>query len=132
MRSYSSRKHPARKPRKDIDHASNGSSAGSKILAAIQEATELMRTEGLRSKRLTVRSYQVPEAPQAYLPVDVKRVRDLLCASQAILAGFLGVNVNTVRSWEQGKRRPQPIACRFLAEIESDPEYWRKRIARQR
>ena len=24
-----------------------------------------------------------------------------------------------VRSWEQGKRLPQPIACRFLSEIES-------------
>ena len=45
-----------------------------------------------------------------------------------MLAGFLGVNVNTVRSWEQGKRPPQPIARRFLAEIEADPAYWRKRI----
>jgi len=40
----------------------------------------------------------------------------------------VGVNVNTVRSWEQGKRLPQPIACRFLSEIESDPVYWRQRI----
>ena len=45
-----------------------------------------------------------------------------------MLAGFLGVNVNTVRSWEQGKRPPQPIACRFLAEIEANTEYWRQRI----
>jgi len=65
----------------------------------------------------------------ARLPAgDVKRVRELLGASQAVMAGFLGVNVNTVRSWEQGKRLPQPIACRFLSEIESDPVYWRQRI----
>jgi putative transcriptional regulator len=55
-------------------------------------------------------------------------VRELLGTSQAVLAGFLGVNVNTVRSWEQGKRPPQPIARRFLSEIESDPAYWRRRI----
>lgn len=103
-------------------------SAGSRILAAIEEATELLRSEGLESQRLTVRTYRRPPAPRDYKPEDVKRVRELLGTSQAVLAGFLGVNVNTVRSWEQGKRPPQPIACRFLAEIESDPAYWRRRI----
>jgi putative transcriptional regulator len=103
-------------------------SSGSKILAAITEATEVLRTEGLQSKRLTVRTYKIPEAPPVYRPRDVKRVRELLGASQAVLAGFLGVNVNTLRSWEQGKRPPQPIACRFLFEIESDVANWRRRI----
>jgi DNA-binding XRE family transcriptional regulator len=70
----------------------------------------------------------VPPVPRVCRSGDVKRVRELLGASQAVFAGFLGVNVNTVRSWEQGKRLPQPIACRFLSEIESDPVYWRGRI----
>ena len=39
-------------------------SAGSKILAAIEEATELLRSEGLRSQQLTVRTYKVPSAPR--------------------------------------------------------------------
>ncbi len=99
-------------------------SSRSKILTAITEATEILRTEGLQSRRLTVRAYKVPEAPPIYRPRDVKRVRELLGASQAVLAGFLGVNVNTLRSWEQGKRPPQPIACRFLFEIESDVANW--------
>ena len=99
-----------------------------RILAAIEEATELLRSEGLESGRLTVRTYRLPAAPREYRPDDVKRVRDLLGTSQAVLAGFLGVNVNTVRSWEQGRRPPQPIARRFLSEIESDPAYWRRRI----
>jgi putative transcriptional regulator len=105
-------------------------SAGSKILAAIEEATEVLRSEGLGGGRLTVRTYKVAPAPRTYNLGDVKRVRGLLGTSQAVLAGFLGVNVNTVRSWEQGKRLPQPIACRFLAEIESDAAYWRQRIGR--
>ena len=106
-------------------------SAGARILAAIEEATELLRSEGLASDRLTVRAYRLPPAPREYRPEDVKQVRDLLGTSQAVLAGFLGVNVNTVRSWEQGKRPPQPIARRFLAEIESDPAYWRRRIGEE-
>jgi putative transcriptional regulator len=100
-------------------------------VAAIEEAADLLRSEGLESRRLTVRTYRLPPAPRDYRPDDVKRVRELLGTSQAVLAGFLGVNVNTVRSWEQGKRPPQPIARRFLAEIESDPAYWRRRIGEQ-
>ena len=114
--------------KKRVSKTQNGVSAGAKILAAISEATEVLRSEGLESKRLTVRTYKVPPAPRVYRPADVKRVRERLGASQAVLAGFLGVNVNTVRSWEQGKRPPQPIACRFLFEIESDIANWRRRI----
>jgi len=39
-----------------IGGADRGISAGSKILAAIEEATELLRSEGLESKRLTIRT----------------------------------------------------------------------------
>jgi putative transcriptional regulator len=97
-------------------------------VAAIEEATEVLRAEGLESPRLTARTYKMPPAPRAYRPADVRRVRELLGASQAVLARFLGVNVNTVRSWEQGKRPPQPIARRFLSEIEASPGYWRRRL----
>jgi putative transcriptional regulator len=126
----SSKLRPGARRRRDeaLEITDDGISAGSRILAAIEEATELLQSEGLESRRLTVRTHKVPTVPRAYRPEDVKRVRDLLGASQAVLAGFLGVNVNTVRSWEQGKRPPQPIACRFLAEIEADPAYWKRRI----
>ena len=103
-------------------------SAGSRIVAAIEEAAEILRSEGLESPRLTVRTYKTAPASPRYKPEDVKRVREMLGTSQAVLARFLGVNVNTVRSWEQGKRLPQPIANRFLSEIEAAPEYWRARI----
>jgi putative transcriptional regulator len=121
---------PETRPRrtKAMGSAQNGLGAGAKILAAIEEATEILGAEGLESKQLTVRAYKERHAPRAYRPADVKRVRELVGVSQAVLAGFLGVNVNTVRSWEQGKRPPQPIACRFLSEIEADLVYWRQRI----
>jgi putative transcriptional regulator len=128
MNSSKGKTKPRPGPRKVIGSSRSGLSAGTKILAAIEEATEILRAEGLESKRLTIRTYKVPPTLRVCRPGDVKRVRELLGASQAVLAGFLGVNVNTVRSWEQGKRLPQPIACRFLSEIESDPNYWRQRI----
>jgi putative transcriptional regulator len=106
-------------------------SSGSKLPPAMTEATEIHRTEGIQSEQLTVRAYRIPAAPPTYRPEDVKRVRELLGASQTVLAGFLGVNVNTLRSWEQGKRTPLPIACRFLFEIESDVASWRRRIMKE-
>ena len=43
-------------------------SAGSKILAAIEEATEILRTEGLESSRITVRTYKTAPLPAATSP----------------------------------------------------------------
>jgi hypothetical protein len=63
---------------KAAEGARDRSSAGSRILAAIEEATELLRSEGLESRRLTVRTYRLPPAPREYRPEDVKRVRELL------------------------------------------------------
>lgn len=117
--------------REVVGQSRSGPSAGTKIISAIEEATEILRTEGLESKRLTIRTYARPPAPHVCRSADVKRVREVLGVSQTVLAAFLGVNVNTVQSWEQGKRLPHPIACRFLAEIESDPAYWRLRIGRR-
>ena len=122
---------PKKRPRETVVRPQNDRSAGAKILAAIEEATEILRSEGIESKQLTVRAYKEPPAPRAYEPGDVKRVRELVGVSQTVLAGFLGVNVNTVRSWEQGKRLPQPIACRFLSEIEANLVYWRQRIGHE-
>jgi putative transcriptional regulator len=105
------------------------SPAGAKIVAAFEEAVEAMRSGEPLEARFTVRTYKADFTPRAYGPDDVRRVRGLLGMSQAVFARFLGVDANTVRSWEQGARPPSPIARRFLGEIESDPGYWRRRVA---
>jgi hypothetical protein len=46
----------------------------------------------------------------------------LLRMSQVFFARFLGVDPNTVRSWEQGTRPPSLIARRFMGAIEDDPD----------
>jgi hypothetical protein len=45
------------RPRDVGGRARTGRSAGTRIIAAIEEATEILRTEGLESKRLTIRTY---------------------------------------------------------------------------
>src|SRR5215831_10321979 len=107
------------------------SPAGAKIVGAFEEAIALMRTGEPLERHFTVRTYKVDFRPRDYGPDDVRRVRGLLGMSQVLFAGFLGVDANTVRSWEQGTRPPSPIARRFMDEIESDPTYWRHRIVQK-
>ena len=52
----------------------------------------------------------------------------MMGVSQPIFSQFLGVDVKTVRSWEQGRRVPSAMARRFLEEIEASPEHWRSRL----
>jgi putative transcriptional regulator len=98
------------------------SPAGAKIVAAFEEAIEAMRSGEPLEERFTVRTYRVDFTPRAYGAADVRRVRGLLGMSQAVFARFLGVDANTVRSWEQGNRPPSAIARRFMDEVEGDPE----------
>jgi DNA-binding transcriptional regulator YiaG len=107
------------------------SPAGEKIVAAFQEAIDEMRSGKSLPGRLTVRSYNAEFVRPSYGPEDVRRVRDLLGMSQVVFARFLGVDPNTVRSWEQGTRPPSSIARRFMGEIEENPTYWRQRIAHE-
>ncbi len=58
----------------------------------------------------------------------VKATRKILGASQAIFAQFLGVSVKTVSAWEQGKKEPSEIACRFMDEIRRDSKHWQERL----
>ena len=77
--------------------------------------------------QFTVRTYKIAPPPP-YRGAAVRRVRELLAMSQAAFAALLGVDPSTVRSWEQELRRPSPIACRLLSEIEADPDHWRTRL----
>jgi putative transcriptional regulator len=104
------------------------SPAGAKIVVAFEEAIAAMQSGEPLEQHFTVRTYKVDFRPRDYGPDDVRRVRSLLGMSQVLFAGFLGVDANTVRSWEQGTRPPSPIARRFMDEIEGDPTYWRHRI----
>ena len=84
------------------------SPAGTKIVSAFQEAIDVMRSGKTLPGRLTVRSCHTEFVRPAYGPEDVRRVRDLLGMSQVVFARFLGVDPNTVRSWEQGTRHLVP------------------------
>jgi putative transcriptional regulator len=76
-------------------------------------------------QRYTVRRARLNLTPRTFGPDEIKGVRVALGVSQPIFGQFLGVDVKTIRSWEQGQRLPSGIACRFLEEIQTDLGHWR-------
>jgi putative transcriptional regulator len=101
---------------------------GAEMVAGLSAFCDALEAGEPIEKRFTVRTVSLDLQPKAYGAEDVKQVRGILNASQALLAKFLGVSVKSVRSWEQGTRPVPMIACRFLDEIVSNPRLWTQRI----
>lgn len=81
-----------------------------------------------RGEPITVRTVRLNLQPHNYRARDVRLTREKLGVSQAVFAQLLAVSVDLVQAWEQGVRKPQPIACRLLDEVNSDPKRWLKRL----
>ena len=96
------------------------------MIDGLTEFAEALKAgEDVREK-FTARSVAFKLRPTLVSPKAVKRTRLSLGLSQSLFAQLLGVSASTVQAWEQGKRQPDPMACRVLAGIRRDPDYWKK------
>jgi putative transcriptional regulator len=101
---------------------------GAQIIGRLADfANALEKSEDI-SQRFSLRRIQLNLRPGQYNPKRIKKTREILGASQAIFARFLGVSIKTVQAWEQGINSPTEMACRFMDEIRRDPHYWRNRL----
>lgn len=75
-----------------------------------------------RGARVDLRVTEIPAPPKPMKPVEIRRLREGLHASQAVFAHFLCVSPKAVQSWEQGTRRPQSTALRLLAIAKEYPQ----------
>jgi putative transcriptional regulator len=102
---------------------------GAKIVAALERFRDTIEAGAPIEQRYTVRRVKLDLTPRTFGPDEVKGIRAMFGVSQPIFGQFLGVDVKTVRSWEQGRRTPSGMACRFLEEIQASPEHWRSRLS---
>ena len=107
------------------------STRGRRIVAALTEFADDLGANVPIEAKYTVRQVRVIPLPQTYSPEEVRGMRQLIGASQEVFAQLLAVSPMTVRSWEQGLRKPSAMARRFLDEIRMAPEHFRGRIAAQ-
>jgi DNA-binding transcriptional regulator YiaG len=54
-------------------------------------------------------------------PDDVRDIRVKFGASQREFAALIGINVETLKNWERGRRRPHGPARALLRAIDADP-----------
>src|SRR3954454_18398030 len=101
---------------------------GARIVKALEELADDIEAGVPIESKYTVRTVRAIPKPSSYTPARVRGVRELIGASQEVFAQLLAVSPMTVRSWEQGLRRPSPIARRFLDEIEMSPGHFQGRL----
>src|SRR5277367_3806523 len=75
-----------------------------------REIVDAMR--GLH-KVVAVSSDALPKV-EAMTPAEIAALRERTGVSQAVLAGFMNVAVNTVSQWERGERQPTGAALKLL------------------
>ena len=75
-----------------------------------------------RGEAIDLRVTELPSAPPKMRPRDIREIRRLLNASQVLFARFLNVSKKTVRSWEQGTRRPQGADLKLLSIAKKNPQ----------
>ncbi len=88
-------------------------------LRDLEEGTTGSRVRVRRVAR-TARDSTVAAAPE-YPNLRVSKLRARLKLSQPLFAQALNVSAETVRAWEQGKRRPDGAALRLLQLTEKRP-----------
>ena len=74
-----------------------------------------------KGQSVDLRTTEFPLPPPSLRPKDIQEIRISLNASQVIFARYLNVSKSTVRSWEQGTRRPQGADLKLLAIARKNP-----------
>jgi putative transcriptional regulator len=87
------------------------------LLESVKEAGEIVRGKREASRVLEVNAQ------------TIKELRGNTKLSQPAFARLLGVELSTLRNWEQGRREPTGPARQLLRAIEKDPKNVLKALA---
>ena len=87
------------------------------LKASLEEAVEIKN--GVRE----------PARVTRYELADVKAIRAQLNVSQSEMAKVLGTSLDTIKSWETGRRNPIGLAANVLATIQSNPIFFQELAA---
>ena len=80
------------------------------LLASVKEAGNIKRGEKPASRRFE------------FSPPDIKEVRRSLNVTQEVFSRMIGVSVDTLQNWEQGRREPEGPARALLTVAAKNPQ----------
>ena len=69
---------------------------------------------------------KAPARVTRYELADIKLIRADLSVTQQEFAQALGTSVDTIKSWENGRRNPPGLAAKVLAAIQDNPSLYRE------
>lgn len=61
-------------------------------------------------------------------PEEIRAIRDSVNMSQAAFARTFQLSIETIKGWEQGKRKPDTAAANYLRLIKADPDHVRRAL----
>ncbi|WP_405242922.1 NadS family protein [Lentisalinibacter salinarum] len=77
-----------------------------------------------------VRGTKAPKAVYVVLkPAEIKAIRASVGMSQSEFASTFRLSLDTLKGWEQGKRKPDAAAANFLRMIKADPQFVQRTLA---
>ncbi|WP_052436084.1 type II toxin-antitoxin system RelE/ParE family toxin [Neochlamydia sp. EPS4] len=100
----------------------------SKLFKGLKKGLEEALAFAERKVTLKSELIEIPEPPNEYKAIDIKRIREKNHYSQGIFAKVLNVSVKTVQSWEAGTRVPSHAALRLLEIVDKgfyDPQIFK-------
>ena len=103
---------------------------GSEVFEALLEVSRAVRRERRKHLARLIGKAPYKSPPRDEERVDVRAVRSLTGLSQAKFAELLGIELATLRNWEQGRRAPTGPARALLRAIRNNPVEVVKALAR--
>ncbi|MBF0387853.1 MAG: helix-turn-helix domain-containing protein [Candidatus Omnitrophica bacterium] len=77
---------------------------------------------GIDQARAIHRGDLKPSRVFTFSPIVVKKIREKLHKSQTEFAHMIGVSVDTLQNWEQGRRKPEGPALALLRIADVSPQ----------
>ena len=88
------------------------------LLLSVKQMKKIMRGEIKPSRTIT---YSAAQVERLRTPVEIKSIRAKMKLSQHEFAAMIGVSVDTLQNWEQGRRRPNGPARALLNVARQNP-----------
>lgn len=85
------------------------------ILDVVHQGVKDLHKSGLVDV-VTMREFDLMCLPpiNEYSPEQIKRIRESTRTSQGVFAAYLNVSPETVRGWEQGKKKPSGASLKLV------------------
>lgn len=85
------------------------------ILETVHDTAKGLKKAGVLDTK-TMREFDALCLPpiKTYSASQIKRIREVNKASQAVFAAYLNTSLSTVQKWERGQKKPNGISLKLL------------------